>query len=122
LHDSKNQVLVVDDDRRICELVSRMLERLGHEPIVVRSGKSAVDECERRNFDLILLDLEMPEMNGQQVFETLRDKEADLPVVFMTGYRTEELATSIGPDRAVGFLAKPFPLDKLRTTMESLLS
>lgn len=120
--DSKNQVLVVDDDQGICELVSRMVECLGHEPVAVCSGASAVDEYQRGDYDLVLLDVVMPNMSGTQVYETLRDTKEQVPVVFMTGYRTEELASSLSDDSAVGFLSKPFPLDELRTTLESLLS
>ena len=122
MHDSKNHVLVVDDDQAICDIVSRMLERLGHQPVAVSSGESAVDACQRDDFDLVLLDVAMPKMSGQQVYEALRGAEEDLPVVFMTGYRTEELADTLSDDDAVGFLAKPFPLAELRTTMDSLLS
>lgn len=122
MHDSQNQVLVVDDDQSICEIVSRMLERLGHKPVSVCSGQSAVDECQRGDYDLVLLDVAMPKMSGPQVYEALRDSEEDLPVVFMTGYRTEELADSLSSDNSVRFLSKPFPLDELRTTMDALLS
>jgi len=122
LQDSKSQVLVVDDDQSICDIVSRMLEHLGHDPVAVNSGQSAVDECQRRDYDLVLLDVSMPNMSGEQVYQTLRNNVDDLPVVFMTGYRTEELASSFGADQAVGFLSKPFPLAELRTTMDALLA
>ncbi len=122
MRDAKSQVLVVDDDQAICEIVSRMLERLGHEPVAVRSGQSAVDACQRQDFDLVLLDVAMPKMSGTEVYEALRISEEDLPVVFMTGYRTEELARSLGDDEAVRFLAKPFPLAELRSTMDALLA
>ena len=119
--DDKSQVLIVDDDQRICELVSRMLERLGHDCVAVSSGASAVDACKQGDYDLVLLDVAMPNMSGTQVYDTLRDSAADLPVVFMTGYRTEDLASSLKEDAAVGFLAKPFPLDELRATLDSFL-
>jgi len=69
----------------------------------------------------VLLDVAMPNMNGRQVYDTLRDSTSKLPVVFMTGYRTEELAQTLSDDDAVAFLAKPFPLDQLRVTLDSLL-
>ena len=119
--DSKNQVLVVDDDQGICQLVSRMLEHLGHQSVTVCSGECAVDECKSGQYDLVLLDLEMPKMDGRQVYDALRTATAELPVIFMTGYRTEELADSLSEDAAVGFLAKPFPLNELRSTLNSLL-
>lgn len=122
MHDLKNQVLVVDDDQSICDIVSRMLERLGHKTKSVRSGQSAVDECQRGHYDLVLLDVDMPRMSGKEVYTTLRKGAEDLPVVFMTGYRTEELASLLGGDAAVGFLAKPFPLAELRSTVDTMLS
>lgn len=118
----KNQVLVVDDDQGICDIVSRMLERLGHVPVSVASGASAVHEYQRGSYDLVLLDVDMPQMSGKEVYAALREGAKKLPVIFMTGYRTEELASTLGDDDAVGFLSKPFPLAELRTTMDSMLS
>ena len=117
----QNQVLVVDDDEGICELGSLMLEHLGHKPVAVSNGESAVSACESGDYDLVLLDLAMPDMSGRQVYDVLRDSARAIPVVFMTGYRTEELAGSLSEDTAVGFLHKPFPLDVLRDTLETLL-
>ena len=122
VQESKNQVLVVDDDLEICEIVSQMLERLGHEPVSVCSGASAVDEYQKGHYDLVLLDVAMPKMSGPEVYEQLRSDAVELPVVFMTGYRTEELADSLRDDAAVGFLAKPFPMDELRATVDSFLA
>ena len=119
--EARNRVLVVDDDSGICDIVSRMLEHLGHKPVAVRSGLSAVAEFDRGKFDLVILDVDMPQMSGEQVYAVIRDRQEEQPVVFMTGYRTEELASTLNGDDAVGFLAKPFPLAKLRTTMDALL-
>jgi len=83
LLDSKNQVLVVDDDQGICQLVSRMLEHLGHQSVTVCSGECAVDECKNGQYDLVLLDVEMPNMDGRQVYDALRNAMAELPVIFM---------------------------------------
>lgn len=122
VHDDKCQVLVVDDDKDICEIVSRMLVRLGHEPVTVISGESAVNEFAKGGFDLVLLDIDMPQMSGEDVYAALRQNAEDLPVLFMSGYRTEELASCLKDDDAVGFLAKPFPMAELRTTVDSMLS
>lgn len=119
---SKNQVLVVDDDREICEIVSQMLERLGHDSVSVCSGASAVDEYHKGDYDLVLLDVAMPKMSGPEVYEQLRSDGVERPVVFMTGYRTQELADSLRNDAAVGFLAKPFPMDELRATVDLFLA
>lgn len=122
MQDEKRQVLVVDDDKDICEIVSRMLLRLGHAPVSVASGQSAVNECQRGSYDLVLLDVDMPRMSGTEVYAELRQGSEDLPVLFMSGYRTEELASSLKGDAAVGFLAKPFPLEELRSTVNTMLS
>ena len=116
----KRQVLVVDDDRGICEIVSRMLVRLGHVPVSVGSGREAVHECRSGSYDLVLLDVDMPGMSGTEVYSAVRQASAEMPILFMSGYRTEELASSLKNDSAVGFLSKPFPLADLRSMVSSL--
>ncbi|HEY4909997.1 MAG TPA: response regulator, partial [Methylomirabilota bacterium] len=79
-------LLVVDDNRVNRLLLGRTLEQLGHKVTFSENGREALEMLQQRRVDLVLLDIEMPEMNGYQVLETLAADPhlRDLPVVMMS--------------------------------------
>jgi CheY-like chemotaxis protein len=82
----KGDVLVVDDNRVNRMLVARTLEQFGHRVAFAENGRLALEMLRSRRVDLVLLDIEMPEMNGYQTLEALRadPKLRDVPVVMMS--------------------------------------
>src|SRR5687767_5354243 len=83
MRDSKGRLLVADDNKVNRLLLSRSLEQHGHSVALAENGRVAIEMLRREPFDLLLLDIEMPEMNGFQVLELLAADLAlrDLPVV-----------------------------------------
>ena len=112
------RILVVDDNDMVRSVAQQMLMALGYEAAVVESGERALQEFSESNFDLILLDLDMPEMSGTQVYNALRERAPDLKIVFMTGHSVREVQ---GMDY-VAYLSKPFTLAAIRETIESALA
>jgi signal transduction histidine kinase/HPt (histidine-containing phosphotransfer) domain-containing protein len=111
-------VLVVEDDRTNQWVIREILEHQGYVVVNVADGESALEECRHRSFDLMLLDLKLPGMDGYEVVRRLRqreqeaavDKEQRLPVIALTGMATEgerQRCLQAGMD---DFLAKPFGL------------
>ncbi|MEO1062885.1 MAG: response regulator transcription factor [Actinomycetota bacterium] len=101
------RILVAEDDPKQADVIRRYLEREGHTVVVVGDGRSALDEARRRQPDLVVLDVMMPEMDGFDVCRVLRF-ETDIPVVFLTAKATEEdllLGLDLGAD---DYLRKPF--------------
>jgi len=93
-HPDKEQhtVLVVDDDAGILDLHSRMVEEIGCQAITARNGREALKRVDADQPDLILLDLMMPEMDGFEVLEALRQNEhwRDIPVIVLTARQLSE--------------------------------
>ena len=89
-------LLVVDDNRVNRLLLGRALEQLGHTVTFAENGRQALEILRQRSFDLVLLDIEMPEMDGYQVLEALSvdPRLRDLPVVMMSSI--EEVDSEIG--------------------------
>ncbi len=109
------RVLVVDDDPAIRRAVGMMLEDEGYDVATAANGREALDQITRSLPSVVLLDLQMPEMDGWQLQRRLRELNLDVPVVFMTaGYRARAEAER---HQAAGFLAKPFDMDDLLTTV-----
>jgi len=115
-------ILLAEDSRVNQVLTSRILHAAGAEVVVVENGRDAVDASERTNFRLILMDIEMPEMDGREATRLLRAAGVSLPILAMTGHDAEtfgEEAKEIGFD---GVLPKMLPRGELVKTCIDHLS
>lgn len=115
-------VLVVDDEARVQQMAGAMLEHLGYRPVFAQDGATALAEVQARGSELalVLLDLTMPGMRGDEVLQVLRATAPGLPVVVMSGYSTRETAQDLINQGASGFLEKPFSLSALRARLHAL--
>ncbi len=107
------RVLVVDDEEIVCSLASDMLANLGYETVTALSGGDALALAGTMHFDLVILDLVMPEMNGQEVFYCLKESNPQLPVIISSGYSEDSVIHKLLIDGAVCFLKKPYRLNDL---------
>lgn len=118
----KKTILVVDDDPVMLRTVKHYLE----EKYIVAtapSGKFALKFLSQRNADLVFLDYEMPEVNGPEVFQAIKDDEKtrDIPVVFLTGISDTEKIKGVLAMQPQGYLLKPVDYDRLHQTIEGVL-
>ncbi|NQU43511.1 response regulator, partial [bacterium] len=110
--DPTGHLLVADDDRINHHLLGRQLEKDGHTVSVAENGRRALEMLEEEDFDLVLLDIVMPEMDGMEVLEKVREtrSEAELPVIMVTS-RSERVhvvkALEMG---ANDYITKPIDL------------
>jgi two-component system cell cycle response regulator DivK len=109
--DPKCSVMVVDDNSTIRELLCDLLQTEGYTTMAVSTGRDAVVQARAEAPTLILLDLQMPELSGQEALVHLRQLPGHTPVVFMSaGLWSQMEAKRCGAD---GYLEKPFNLDRL---------
>lgn len=105
-----SRILVVDDEPSIRNLAERILTHHHHEVVTAADGQEALD-CFRasdRKFDLVLLDLTMPRMNGHDTLHYLRAVDSKIPVLIMSGYSEAELEHQFKIIHPTGFIQKPF--------------
>ncbi|MCB9505515.1 MAG: response regulator [Gemmatimonadales bacterium] len=111
-------ILIIDDEPLVRSSVRRLLERLGHVVEDADLGITGLDRLARNpDIGLVMVDLSMPQMSGQEVIRRIRTTQPDLPIIIMSGYVPEGLKP--GPHTRILF--KPFLLDELRGTIASLL-
>jgi len=120
----KIKILVVDDQWTIRILNKRLLENSGYEVTASASGKEALQLLKNERFDLVLLDILMPDMNGKDVLREVRENHswADLPVIMVTAKRKDddiEEALSLG---ANDYMTKPFDLTALTNCIKKNLA
>ena len=116
------KLLVVDDEDLVRKVLVRSLTRLGYEAVDVADGRSALDLVAAGGADIacVLLDLSMPDMDGYEVFRGLRELNAELPVVIMSGHPECEVTDGLAPASASGYLGKPFMMADVQAVMERL--
>jgi len=118
------RVLLAEDNPVNQEVALRLLERRGHSVIVAENGRQALTAIERHKFDLVLMDVQMPEMGGLEATQLIREKEkrtgAHLPIVAMTAHAMQgdrERCIAAGMD---GYLAKPIDPKSFLLTVEGI--
>lgn len=107
------RILVVDDDLGMCETLSDILEDKGYEVVTANNGCQAVEQAKRNDFDLVLMDIKMPGMNGVEACKIIRTEKPNTKVILMTAYAVEDLVHEALKDDAVGIFFKPLDIDKV---------
>jgi two-component system cell cycle sensor histidine kinase/response regulator CckA len=107
------KVLIVDDEARMCESLSILLSRQGYETCEGHSGKEAMAYLEQDTFDIVLLDIVMPDMSGHQIMDYISNRKEDTLVIFMTGHASVDSAVESLRRGAYDYLTKPFDFEQL---------
>jgi two-component system cell cycle sensor histidine kinase/response regulator CckA len=115
--------LIVDDEASVRGVATRMLSACGLSTLTAASGEEAVAVLEANlgSIDLVLLDLTMPEMNGEETYRRMRVIDRSVPVLLMSGYTEQEASTQFGGQGTSGFIQKPFRLDELKEAVRRVL-
>lgn len=114
-------ILVADDDMDIRDILKDTLDSLGARIATAANGQECLNHADREAPDLILLDIEMPIMNGLDVLKELRRRRNNAAVIMITAYGTIERAVQAMKEGAYDFITKPFDLDHMALTVEKAL-
>ena len=116
-------ILVVDDKPESLEFITEYLLRpSGYVPLVATNGQEGLRMALAERPDLMILDFKMPEMSGLEVLRALREKQADIPVILMTAYGSEEDIVTAFRLGAKDYLSKPFRIEEMLAAIKRLLS
>jgi two-component system cell cycle response regulator CtrA len=115
------RLLLVEDDRLLADSLSRLLEQAGFTVYVTAFGEDALDLARTFRFDLVLLDLTLPDMPGDAVLKALREVRAETPVIILSG--ADDLDTKLDrfQEGADDYLTKPFAVEELVARAHALL-
>ena len=115
------RILVIDDEEVIHASLTRLLGKQGHQVDAVLTAREGIDKLTAGGYDMIITDLMMPEMNGLELLEKLKELEIELPVLMITGYPTIKTAMQAMRLGAVDYLAKPFRRQELLAPVNRML-
>jgi DNA-binding NtrC family response regulator len=114
-------ILILDDEPIVGNRLKPALQRDGHQVEVFTDPKMAVERLEEKNFDIVVTDIRMDDMDGIQVLETVTSGSPRTKVIMITGYATLELARESLAKGAFDFIAKPFRLGEIRSTIDKAI-
>jgi DNA-binding NtrC family response regulator len=117
----KSNILIVDDDEVMCRTLSDVLKKMSYEVTSVQTGKDTLYTLQERAYDLILLDVRLPDVNGLEVLRQIRGIDSDPFVIVMTAYADVETAVTAMKTGAYDYINKPFEIDELKIVIKKAL-
>lgn len=119
-------ILLIDDDKLVLMTLKRLLTREGYKVVTALSGTGALRRIEESDFDLIMSDIKMPNLDGIETVKKIREYLAQkgkkpIPEIFITGYAKEDIYQQALELNAAGYIEKPFDMKALlQTTKEAI--
>jgi DNA-binding NtrC family response regulator len=112
------KLLIVDDEVKFLDSIAQRLEMRGFDVTKAINGTEAIEAAKNKQYDIALLDLKMPGMNGKEVLEILKRDHKYIEVIILTGHGSLESAVECTKLGAFGYLPKPYELEKLLETLK----
>jgi excisionase family DNA binding protein len=118
---AKSHILVIDDEDVIRSLFKATLEEQGHEVVTASTGTEGLRYVKERDFDLVFLDLKLPDMEGAKVFREIKNVRPTLLVTIITGYSGSDMMEKTLKEGPLGVMNKPFTDSDIIAAVNSFL-
>ncbi len=115
---NKLRLMVIDDEPIVGKGLKRLLEKEGYDVKTFTEGSTAIEELEKKPFDIIITDLKMEGIDGMKILEIVREKNPDTKVIIITGFGKMETAAKAFKKGAFDFITKPFKINTLRQVIQ----
>ncbi|MEE9591247.1 MAG: response regulator [Thermodesulfobacteriota bacterium] len=111
--EKKCSILIVDDDSGMTDTLTDVFDEMGYTVAVAEDGFAAIDKIKRELYDVALMDIKMPRMNGVETFKEIKKINPSMKVIMMTAYAMEELIKEALREGALDVIHKPLDIDKV---------
>ena len=118
---NRNRILIVDDEQIALRNLEHIMKKEGYEVTSTQSGPNALKLLEEQYFDLVLSDLKMEKVDGNQILKRCKEVSPDTEVVMITGYASLQSAIQVMKKGAYDYVTKPFKLDEVRRVVREAL-
>ncbi len=119
---AKARILIVDDEADLRTLLRHILTAQGYQITDAEDGEEAIELIKRQKFDIALLDIQMPNINGIQVLKYIKEHSPQTKAVMLTGYADLKHAMEAKEFGARDFIGKPYKLEDVLSTIEHILA
>ncbi len=116
------KIMVIDDEESMCRFMQIMLQKEGYDVTSTVSSKEALEEIEKKNYDLVIADLMMPEMNGLELLSRAKSMHPDINFIVMTAYASVDTAIEALKKGAFDYVTKPFKVDEIKIAIKKSLT
>lgn len=114
----KSKILVIDDEKRMCDSIKVLLSNIGYEVDTAENGRVGIEKLESNKYDLVITDLMMPELDGFAVMKHIKENCANTLVIVITGYASVESAVRAIRSGAYDYILKPFDFEIIKISVE----
>ncbi len=114
----KSKILVIDDEKRMCDSIKVLLSNIGYDVDIAENGKVGIDKLKAGQYDLVITDLMMPELDGFAVMKYIKENCPDTLVIVITGYASVESAVRAIRSGAYDYILKPFDFEIIKISVE----
>ncbi|MEW6602784.1 MAG: response regulator, partial [Nitrospirota bacterium] len=121
VRNKKSRILVVDDEEIVVKNLERYLQKEGYSVVTANNGAEALRKLDAADFDLVMTDLKMKEVDGLKVIEKAKNRNAEIQAVMITGYASVDSAIEAIKKGAFHYLKKPFKLEDVKSTVQQAL-
>ena len=118
---SKKSILVIDDDKSILRTFTRILQKTGCDIDVAETGREAIEKAGKRHYDLALVDVRLPDMDGTDLLAKMKDTMRDTVKIVITGFPSMEVGVKALDEGADAYLVKPVKPEDLLMLIEEKL-
>jgi two-component system, response regulator YesN len=119
--DTKNSVLVVDDEQEICKMLKKFFEKKWYEVSYVLTGREAIEKVKKRKFNVALLDINLPDIDGTALIPILKKLHPGIKIVMITGDATRDNTIRALNNGASYYFEKPFKIEELLKKTNDLI-
>jgi len=118
LDNSKRNILVIDDDKSILRTFTRILKKSGYDIDIAETGKEALEKSKEKNFDLALIDIRLPDMDGTDLLVKIKPNMKNAIKIMITGFPSLETGVKALDEGADAYLVKPVKPEELIALIE----
>ena len=111
-------ILLVEDEVSVARVIGQEIEALGHSVNTAYTGQDALKKVTKKRFDLMLLDIYLPDCRGDELIPRLKEARPDLRIVSMTDYNTKELELEVRKKGILYYMVKPFKVKEMKEILD----
>jgi DNA-binding NtrC family response regulator len=115
---NKTRILIIDDDENITKVEAEILEDQGYSVDIAGTGTEAIKKTQENHYDLMLVDIKLPDMEGIEILNKIRDTTPKIRKIIVTGYPTLQNAVAAVNRDADAYIIKPFDVEKMLATIK----